>query len=161
MLQIFKKYYPLRNIFFVAGEGIFIFISVLLASRIILGQESFVLNRQLLMKVFLITAVCQACLYYNDLYDLKITNSFNELGIRLLQALGFAAIFLAFFYILFPDAIIASGIFFITVFFTILLIGSWRFGYSLILNQGLFNQKIILLGSGDLINDIKAGNQWA
>mgnify|MGYP001823768517 FL=1 len=60
MLQIFKKYYPLRNIFFVAGEGIFIFISVLLASMIILGQESFVLNRQLLMKVFLITAVCQA-----------------------------------------------------------------------------------------------------
>ncbi len=155
MLQIFKKYYPMRNIFFVAGEGIFIFISVLLASVIILGQESFVLNRQLLMKVFLITAVCQACLYYNDLYNLKITNSFNELGIRLLQALGFAAIFLAVFYILFPDAIIASGIFFITVFFTILLIGSWRFGYSLILNRGLFNQKIILLGSGNLIKDIK------
>jgi sugar transferase (PEP-CTERM system associated) len=155
VLQIFKKYYPMRNIFFVAGEGFFIFISVILASMIILGQESFVLNSQLLMKVFLITAVCQACLYFNDLYNLKITNSFNELGIRLLQALGFAAIFLAIFYILFPDAIIASGIFFITVFFAILLIGSWRFGYSLILNQGLFNQKIILLGSGDLINDIK------
>jgi sugar transferase (PEP-CTERM system associated) len=155
MLQIFKKYYPMRNIFFVAGEGIFIFVSVLLASVIILGQGSFVLSRQLLMKVFLITTVCQACLYYNDLYDLKITNSFNELGIRLLQALGFAAILLAFFYILFPDAIIGSGIFFISVFFTILLIGSWRFGYSLILNQGVFNQKIILLGSGDLIKVIK------
>ncbi len=155
MLQIFKKYYPMRNIFFVAGEGIFIFVSVLLASVIILGQESFVLNRQLLIKVFLITAICQACLYYNDLYNLKITNSFNELGIRLVQALGFAAIFLAVFYILFPDAMIASGIFFITVFFTILLIGSWRFGYSLILNRGLFNQKIILLGSGNLIKDIK------
>ena len=156
MLQIFNKYYPVRNIFFVAGEGIFIFMSVLLASAIVLGQESFSLSRQLLMKTFLITVVCQTCLYYNDLYNLKITNSFNELGIRLLQALGFAAIFLAFFYILFPDAIIASGIFFITVFFTVLLIGSWRFGYSLILNQGLFNQKIILLGSGGLINDIKA-----
>jgi len=155
MLQIFKKYYPIRNIFFVAGEGIFIYISVLLASVIILGQASFDLNRQLLMKVFLITAVSQACLYYNDLYNLKITNTFNELGIRLVQALGFAAIFLAIFYILFPDAIIASGIFFITVFFTILLIGSWRFGYSLILDRGLFNQKIILLGSGNLIKDIK------
>ena len=145
----------MRNIFFVVGEGIFIFISVLLASRIILGQESFVLDHQLLMQVFLITAVCQACLYYNDLYDLKITDSFNELGLRLLQALGFAAIFLAFFYILFPDAIIASGIFFISVFFTILLIGSWRFGYALILDRGLFNHKIILLGSGNLIKDIK------
>jgi sugar transferase (PEP-CTERM system associated) len=155
MLQIFKQYYPLRNIFFVAGEGIFIFISVLLASLIILGQDSFVTDHRLLMKVFLITFVCQACLYYNDLYDLKITNSFNELGIRLLQALGFAAVFLAFFYLLFPDAIIGSGIFLVTVFFAILLIGSWRFGYSLILSRGLFNQKIILLGSGKLIKDIK------
>ena len=155
MLQIFKKYYPLRNIFFVAGEGIFIFASVLLASVIILGQESIVPDRRLLMKVFLITCVCQACLYYNDLYDLKITNSFHELGIRLLQALGFSAIFLAFFYILIPDAKVGSGIFLISVIFTILLIGSWRFGYSLVLNRGLFNQKIILLGSGNLIKDIK------
>jgi sugar transferase (PEP-CTERM system associated) len=155
MLQIFNKYYPVRNIFFVAGEGIFIFMSVLLASAIVLGQESFFLSRQLLMKTFLITVVCQTCLYYNDLYNLKITNSFNELGIRLLQALGFAAIFLAFFYILFPGAIIGSGIFFISVFFTILLIGSWRFGYALILDRGLFNHKIILLGSGGLIKGIK------
>jgi len=55
MLQIFKKCYPMRNIFFVAGEGIFIFVSVLLASVIILGQESFVLKHQLLMEIFLIS----------------------------------------------------------------------------------------------------------
>jgi hypothetical protein len=42
MLQIFKKYYPMRSIFFVAGEGIFTFVSLLPASVIILGQEAFV-----------------------------------------------------------------------------------------------------------------------
>ncbi len=47
------------------------------------------------------------------------------------------------------------NIFFVAVFFTILLIGSWRFGYTLILDRGLLNQKIILLGSGNLIKDIK------
>jgi sugar transferase (PEP-CTERM system associated) len=155
MLQILKKYYPLRNIFFVFGEGIFICLSVLLASVIILGLDSFASEPQLMMKIFLITFVCQSCLYYNDLYDLKITDSFKELGIRLLQALGFAAIFLAFFYILFPNAIIGTGIFFISICFVILLIVSWRFGYSLILNRGLFNQKIILLGSGELAKNIK------
>jgi sugar transferase (PEP-CTERM system associated) len=107
------------------------------------------------MKVFLITFVCQICLYYNDLYDLKITDSFKELGVRLFQALGFAAIFLGFFYILFPNAIIGTGIFFISICFAILLIVSWRLGYSLILNRGLFNQKIILLGSGELVKNIK------
>jgi sugar transferase (PEP-CTERM system associated) len=159
LLQIFKKYYPLRNIFFVAGEGIFIYLAVLLASAIIIGLDSFRPEPQLLLKIFLITFVCQACLYYNDLYDMEITDSFSELGIRLLQALGFAAIFLAIFYYLFPDTIIARGIFFISVFFVILIIGSWRLGYSLILNRGLFNQKIILLGSGKLVENIKQAIQ--
>ena len=155
MLQIFKKYYPIRNIFFVAGESLFIFLSVMLAAAIIMGQDSFTLEAPLLMKILLITAVCQACLYYNDLYDFAITNSFSELGVRLLQALGSAAIFLAIFYYLFPGAIIGRGIFFISVFFAILIVGSWRFIYSLILNRGLFNQKIILLGSGKLAEKIK------
>jgi sugar transferase (PEP-CTERM system associated) len=128
---------------------------VLVASVIILDQELFILDRRLLMKVFLITFVCQSCLYYNDLYDLKITDSFKELGVRLFQALGFAAIFLGFFYILFPNAIIGTGIFFISICFVILLIVSWRLGYSLILNRGLFNQKIILLGSAELVKNIK------
>ena len=36
----------------------------------------------------------------------------------------------------------------------VLLIGSWRYGYALVLKLGLFNQKIILLGSGELAQSI-------
>ena len=111
MLRVFKQYYPIRNIFFVVGEGIFIYSSVVIASWLILGTESFVLSRWLLLKILLVTFVCQACLYYNDLYDFKITDSFKELGIRLLQALGIAAILLALVYVLIPRAIIGQGIF--------------------------------------------------
>jgi sugar transferase (PEP-CTERM system associated) len=94
------------------------------------------------------------CLYYNDLYDLKITDSFHELGIRLLQALGTAAIILAGIYLVFPKTIVGSGIFAVSILFVIILIVSWRFGYALILSHGMFNQKIILLGSGDLAQNI-------
>ena len=111
MLQIFKKYYPLRNIFFVAGEAIFIYISLLLATMISLGSDTFFPEPQSLMKLFLTTAVYQACLYYNDLYDLKILDSLKELSVRLLRALGFVAIFLALFNIVLPIKIIETGIF--------------------------------------------------
>jgi len=37
-------------------------------------------------KIFLITIVCQICLYFYDLYDLKVTDNLFELTIRLLQA---------------------------------------------------------------------------
>ena len=87
MLRVFKQYYPIRNIFFVVGEGIFIFISVFIVSRILLGSQLPVDDGKLILKILLITAVCQACLYYSDLYDFKVSSNFNELSIRLMQAL--------------------------------------------------------------------------
>ena len=75
MLRIFKQYYPIRNIFFVTGEGVFIFISVFIVSRILLGNPSLADDAWLLLKILLVTAVCQASLYYNDLYDFKVSSN--------------------------------------------------------------------------------------
>ena len=155
MLRLFKQYYPIRNIFFVIGEGLFIFFSVLIASLIPHGQDAFVFDRFLGGKILLITLVCQICLYYNDLYDFKVTDSFSELGIRLLQALGAAAIFLAPVYFLVPQVVIGTGTFLISIGIVIIFIVSWRFFYTLVLDRGIFNEKIILLGSGELADNIQ------
>lgn len=154
MLRIFKQYYPIRNIFFFIGEGLVIYTSVIIASWILLKIELVPFALSLYLKILLITFICQTCLYYNDLYDLKVTDSFSELGIRLLQALGAAAIFLAAIYLIFPGAIIGHGIFALSIGFVILLIVSWRFCYKFILNKGIFDQHIIILGSGDLAQNI-------
>lgn len=154
MLRLFKQYYPIRNAIFVLGEGIFIFLSVILACWLLLGKENFHFEYFLILKILLITVTCQVCLYYNDLYDLKITDTLAELGIRLLQALGASAIFLAFVYFIFPGVIISEGIFIISTVFVIVLLVSWRIIYTQILNRGLFNQKIIILGSSDTAKEI-------
>ena len=146
MLRLFRHYYPIRNIFFVLGEGLIIYLAVLISTRLIMGAEFFDWDRLISLKALLITLVCQASLYYNDLYDLKIADTFSEIGIRLLQALGVAAIFLACVYYFFPDAVIQKGVFVVSVGLVILFIVSWRIAYNHILNQGLFNQKLIILG---------------
>jgi sugar transferase (PEP-CTERM system associated) len=154
MLRIFKQYYPIRNVFFFIGEGIAIFVAVMVACWLLLHVEWFGLDRWLFLKILLISFVCQTCLYYNDLYDLKVTDTFQELGIRLLQALGTAAIILAGVYVIFPKTIVGSGIFAVSIVFVIILVVSWRFFYVLILSHGIFNQKIILIGSGRLAKNI-------
>ena len=93
MLRIFKQYYPIRNALFVLGEGIAIFLAVIIASKILLGDQTVLFHLDVVLKTLLITVTCQLCLYYNDLYDLKVTDTLVELGIRLLQALGASAIF--------------------------------------------------------------------
>ncbi|MDL1968854.1 MAG: TIGR03013 family PEP-CTERM/XrtA system glycosyltransferase [Deltaproteobacteria bacterium] len=154
MLRILKQYYPTRNIFFVIGEGLVIYSSVLLACLIVYSSESYVFKEWLWLKILLITGVCQTCLYYNELYDLTVVDNFKELSLRLLQSLGFAAIVLAGVYFIIPAAIIGRGIFIISIAFIILLIVSWRFLYKLILDRSFFDQKIILIGSGDLALNI-------
>jgi sugar transferase (PEP-CTERM system associated) len=155
MLRLFRQYYPIRNIFFVIGEGIFIYASVLAAACITIGPSALHEQPWLYAKLLFITIVCQACLYYNELYDLTITDSLKELGVRLMQSFGVAGIFLGFVYLAFPETIIGSVIFMVGVGIVIVLIACWRFGYSLVLSRGLFNQQIILLGSGDLVRRIR------
>jgi sugar transferase (PEP-CTERM system associated) len=154
MLRLFRHYYPIRNIFFVLGEGLIIYLAVLFSSRLIMGDEGFAWDRLIGLKALLITAVCQASLYYNDLYDLKIADTFSEIGIRLLQALGFSSIFLAGVYYFFPGTIIQKGVFVVSVGLVILFIVSWRIAYNHVLKEGLFNQKLIILGSGKLARSI-------
>ena len=155
MLRIFQRYYPIRNIFFVVGEGSFILASVMIASWAIIGIHSLGFDIWILFKFFLITFICQLCLYFNDLYDLKITDNLLELGIRLLQALGISAFILAGIYFLFPQLILREGIFAISVIFIIVFVILWRLFYMMVLNRGIFNQKIILVGSGELQNKIE------
>ena len=154
MLRLFRKYYPIRNVIFASGEGLVIYLSVLMAAYIKIGNDLQMFNHWIIFKTLLITFVCQISLYYNDLYDLKVTNNYVELGIRLLQALGIATIFFGIVYYLIPQLMIGEGIFVISIGLLILLIVSWRIGYTLILEKGLFNQKIIVIGSGALAQGI-------
>lgn len=154
MLNLLKQYYPVRNAIFVIGEGMFIFLSVIIASYMVIGGDFILSDRTLMLKTLLIASVCQLSLYYNDLYDLNVTDSYQELFIRLLQALGVSAIFLALVYFLFPFCIIGRGIFMISIGLVVAFIIVWRIAYTHVLRYGLFNRKIVLLGSGDLARNI-------
>ncbi|MFC1816188.1 capsular biosynthesis protein CpsE, partial [Thermodesulfobacteriota bacterium] len=132
MLRLFRQYYPIRNIFFVIGEALFVFASVIIASWIIMGIDYHFSGRWFLLKISIVAFIIQACLYFNDLYDLNISDILLEVGIRLLQALGFSAIILAVFYFIFPGLIIAKGVFAASIILIVLFILVWRFFYMLV-----------------------------
>ena len=154
MLRLLKQYFPIRNILFFLFEGIAIFGTIFLSALLLTHSDSFLFDVLLFMKISLITFICQACLYYNDLYDFEIASSIVEVGIRLLQALGVTSIALAIIYFLIPLAIIDQKIFILSVLFLLVFIIGWRMVYIWILNKGLFNESILILGSTPLAFDI-------
>ena len=153
MLRILKQYYPIRNVFFILGEGFAIYFAVLIATWLHnsnIASYHFVISR----KALLITMVCIVSLYFNDLYNLKITNNFKELTIRLLQSLGISSIILSAVYFIYPGTIIGERAYIVSIIIAVLLIFVWRIAYYFILENGIFNQKVALMGSGDLAKNI-------
>lgn len=154
MLRLFRQYYPIRNLFFVLGEFAVIFLSAICASWLYFGFDHLIGNWPIYSKILVITIVTQACLYYNDLYDLTVTDSFGELSVRLLQALGAAAIILAGIYLLFPTVSMGMDVFSASIIFDILFIVSWRFGYTILLNRSWLDQRILIFGFNTLTANI-------
>ena len=154
MLRLFKQYYPIRNIFFVIGEGFFIFLSVISAWLMTNTFNSTEFDSILIFKAVLITFVCQSCLYYADLYEFHAVRKGKEIFIKLIQALGIATILIAAIYFLFPQTTIDSGVYILSLCILTVFLGSWRFSYSFVISRGLFNIKIILVGSDDLAQNI-------
>lgn len=154
MLRLLKQYFPIRNIVFFIFEGLIIFGSVLLSTILLTFSTSYLYDVLLVFRIMLITIICQTCLYYNDLYDFDVSSTFSETGIRLLQALGVTSIALAFIYFFFPLAIIDQRIFILSILFLLIFIIGWRLVYIQILNKGIFNERIIIIGSGSLSLEI-------
>lgn len=154
MLRLLKQYFPIRNIIFFIFEGMIIFGSVLLSSVLLTFSNSYLFDVLLVLRIILITFICQTCLYYNDLYNFDVSSNLAEMSIRLLQALGVTSIALAFIYLIFPLTIIDQKIFILSILFLLIFIITWRLVYIRILNKGLFNETIIILGSSSLAVDI-------
>ena len=154
MLRFLKQYFPIRNILFLVIEGCVILFSFITASMLFISSGSYLFNALLMVKILFVTLICQICLYYNDLYDFDRVKTIPEMSVRLMQSLGIASIFLAVVYFLFPAAIINQKVFVSSILLILIFITGWRMIYLNILNRGLFNEKIILVGSNDLSLDI-------
>jgi sugar transferase (PEP-CTERM system associated) len=155
IFRIFNKDLPIRRVCFVIGEGILIYIAVLTAALLRFGtMDIALLSGEILGKALLITVTCQAALYYNDLYVLKVTDTHLELGLRLTKAMGVASIVLAIVYYFIPSVMMGRGIFFISLVFLVFLIVPWRYAYNWVLKKKMFSERVIILGLGELSRQI-------
>ncbi len=154
MLSLLRQYFPVRNILFFILEGCVIFSCFLLSTSLLTLSYSYWFDLILILRIALITVMLQTCLYYNDLYDFDIVAQIPEIIIRLLQSIGVASILLAGVYFFFPLTILDQRIYMLSILILFFFIIVWRVGYIHILNKGMFNQHIIILGSSKLAKDI-------
>jgi sugar transferase (PEP-CTERM system associated) len=111
-------------------------------------------------KALLIAGVVQACLYYADLYDLRLLSDRRELFIRILNALASASLVLAAIYFWVPELIIGRGVFMIAATLVITLVISWRIAFEWASRRVRPSERLLLVGTNaaavDLASEIHA-----
>src|SRR5256714_7650607 len=125
-MQVFNRHVSAKGLTVFTFETVLISGSLLLAARAHGSLDAM----SALWKIVLITAVCELCFYYNDLYDLTIVHSKSELLIRVLQAAGAAAIVLAVVSVLIPSLVIGGGIFLTSLGLLLVAVPLWRLAFD-------------------------------
>jgi len=110
----------------------------------------------ILSQALVLSVCCIVAFYYNDLYDLRIVNSFGAFSARLFQAFGVAFILLAGFYTLFPATQIAAGSFVSSLLLMILVLLPLRAATYGFMRSRPFAERVLVLGTGTLARSLVA-----
>ena len=116
MLKIGGQKVPTSLLLLVAADSVLIALGLLVAT---FSRFSFVnyrsaiyylLSEPTALRFLLVIVICEISLYFNDLYDFRLTTSQSEILVRLFQAFGISCLALAVCYFIAPDVEFGRGI---------------------------------------------------
>jgi sugar transferase (PEP-CTERM system associated) len=138
----------LRSITLVVFETLLIVTAVTVAAYIRLGNWSWLFTNTGILKTLVVAVVAQACLYYSDLYDLRLVADRRELFVRVVQALAAASFLLALVYYWFEEELlIGRGVFAIAAVFVITLAIGWRLVFVWLSRRVSPRERLLLVGT--------------
>jgi len=140
---------PLRSAILVAFEAVGIVAAVVAAAYVRLGDMTWdvLRNEHGVAKTMVVAGVAQSCLYYADLYNVRLVSDRRELFVRIVQALAAASFVLAAIYFWFPGLIIGRGVFLIAATFVVVLIVTWRMLFDWVGPHVGPRERLLLVGT--------------
>ena len=145
-----------RSTLLIVFETALILGAVAAAAYIRLGTgalESLFDNAEM-AKALLVAAVAQLCLYYADLYDVRLMADRRELFVRILHALASASLLLAATYYWFPALVIGQGVFAVAAAISIGLVIGWRVAFEWVSHRVSPSERLLLVGTNPAAIDL-------
>ncbi len=138
-----------RSFILVAGETALLVAAVVFSSIVIGGSQAWELltDNTAFLRVLLIVLVCQICLHYADLYDLRTIQTKRDLATRLIRAIGATSLILGIAYWLFPLLVVEQGVFLMTAALAIVAVMTWRSAFDVITSHLAPRERLLLVGT--------------
>ena len=136
-----------RSLTLVGFETLLIVLAIAVAAFLRLGTWDLLSTGQGIAQIVIVAVITQACLYYADLYNLRVVADRRELIISLIQALGTASLILAALYYWFPMLIIGRGVFMIAASITIVVAVGWRLLFEWTSGRMRPRERLLIVGT--------------
>jgi sugar transferase (PEP-CTERM system associated) len=138
-----------RSFILVSGETVLLVAAVVISSVVIGGDQAWelVTDNTAFLRVLLIVLVCQVCLHYTDLYDLRTIHTRSDLARRLLRAIGATSLILGIAYWLFPLLVVQQGVFLLSALLALLLVMAWRSTFDMVTSHLAPRERLLLVGT--------------
>jgi sugar transferase (PEP-CTERM system associated) len=149
MIPVLMQRLRVRSLTLVLFETLLIVGAVAVAAYARLGDVAWAiaLEENGIVKTLVIVGVAQTCLYYADLYDLRLLADRHEMFVRIVQALAVASFILAALYFWFPALVIGRGVFLVTAVLVIVLVVGWRLAFEWVSGQLGPRERLLLIGT--------------
>src|SRR3954470_14564065 len=147
-MQVFNRNVSVRGLTVFGFEIILISGSMALAANLHGAFAAADAPVTMLSKIVVVTALCQLCFYYNDLYDLTVVASNRELVVRLLQATGAAAIVLAAACVAVPWLILDPSTFVTALGVFVVAVITWRVTFNYLARDPHLEERVLVIGTG-------------
>jgi sugar transferase (PEP-CTERM system associated) len=135
-----------RSALLILSETLLIVAAIVVGARLRVG-ETIVLGGPELLRALLIAGVCQVCLYYSDLYDLRAGDR-RELFVGLVQALSATSFLLAAIYFWSPQLMVGRGVFLASSVLVLCVIAAWRLTFDWVTRRAAPREKLLVVGTG-------------
>jgi sugar transferase (PEP-CTERM system associated) len=150
MLTFLLQSMNARATMLIGLESILIVSSLAFGASVVLGaQEAWSVFGTAggFMRAAVVALVCQACLYYADLYDLRIIANRGELFARTFHSLAAASLILALLYTILPDVGVGPGVIVAAVFVVMAAIPGWRVLFESVVRRVAPRERLLIVGT--------------
>jgi sugar transferase (PEP-CTERM system associated) len=138
-----------RSVVLFAGETVLLVAAVVISCVVIGGPSAWraLASDAALLQVLLIVMVCQTCMHYADLYDLRTITKTRGFAVRVVRAIGATSLILGIAYWLFPPLVVEQGVFLVSAVLAACLVMAWRAAFALVIARLAPRERLLLVGT--------------
>jgi sugar transferase (PEP-CTERM system associated) len=150
VITLENRFFSLRSAACFFIEGGIIILSVLSSYLIIrdIGHTSVTTFEDALIRAFVIAIFCQMCMYFLDLYDLKLAHTGGELFFSLVYSVGVVCIGIGVVSYIHPRFGVEGDMYYLTIVFVALFLLFWRASFNYYIEKFAPRENILIVGIG-------------